>query len=166
MELWNAYNKHLKKLPFFLIRGKRIPKGVYHIVSEMIVRHVDGSFLAMRRSHEKSRYPDCWEISAGGAVKRGETPYQGAVRELKEETGIASSDLTPIYRFVYPRCRCIYMGYFCTVDVDKDKIILQNGETSDYVWVPEHEVLGFIDRADYVNVQAERIRKVLKEITE
>ncbi|HZK29302.1 MAG TPA: NUDIX domain-containing protein [Clostridia bacterium] len=46
-------------------------------------------------------WPFVWEVTAG-AIMKGETAEQGAIRELKEETGIAvtESDLNPVYRCV------------------------------------------------------------------
>lgn len=51
MELWDAYDRHGNKLPgVTLRRGEPVPEGMYHLVSEVLVRHTDGSFLLMRRA--------------------------------------------------------------------------------------------------------------------
>lgn len=83
-ELWDAYDCNANKLDGTLTRGEKIPEGMYHPVAEIIVRHKDGSFLAMQRDFSKKHYGGFWEISAGGAVKKGETALEGAVRELFE----------------------------------------------------------------------------------
>lgn len=164
MELWNAYTKNLVKLPFYIRRGGRIPKGAYHVVGEVIVRHADGSLLATRRSPLKSRYPGCWEISAGGAVKRGESFEQGAARELFEETGIRCSDLKKVYQIISLRERCVYMGYICETDCGKGSVRLQKGETSEYMWIDKDGAEEFIRRPDYVDCHAERIKNIIKEL--
>ena len=48
MEVWDAYNKEFEKIEgMTLIRGEAIPDGVYHLVSDIIVRHADGTYLLM-----------------------------------------------------------------------------------------------------------------------
>ena len=89
MELWDAYDRDGNKTGETLVRGEPIPPGRYHLVSDIVVRHVDGDYLLMRRSPEKEHYPNIWEIGAGGSVVQGETSEQSAHRELEEETGIA-----------------------------------------------------------------------------
>ena len=54
MEIWDAYNKHFEKLEgMSLIRGEPIPEGIYHLVSDVIVRHTDGDYLLMQRDSRK-----------------------------------------------------------------------------------------------------------------
>ncbi len=43
-------------------------------------------YLMLRRSKSEKMYPDMWQIVTG-SIERGETALQGALRELKEETG-------------------------------------------------------------------------------
>ena len=54
MEFWDAYNIHFEKIDgITLIRGEVIPEGVYHLVCDIIVRHLDGSYLLMQRDKRK-----------------------------------------------------------------------------------------------------------------
>ena len=70
MELWDAYDRHGNKLPgVTLRRGEPVPEGMYHLVSEVLVRHTDGSFLLMRRDPGKHR-GGLWEAAA--ALPSGE----------------------------------------------------------------------------------------------
>jgi 8-oxo-dGTP pyrophosphatase MutT (NUDIX family) len=43
-------------------------------------------YLMLRRSLTEKIYPDAWQIVTG-SIEAGETAVQGALRELKEETG-------------------------------------------------------------------------------
>ncbi len=43
-------------------------------------------YLMLRRSRTEKIYPDSWQIVTG-SIEPGETALQGALRELKEETG-------------------------------------------------------------------------------
>lgn len=156
-EFWDAYNANLEKTGTYLIRGREIEKGLYHLVAEVVVMHTDGSFLAMRRDKNKPTYPSHWEISAGGAVLKDETPLQGAIRELREETGIVCNEMEKLYTITYENSHSIHIGYICKGDFDKEAITLQKGETSEYRWVEHEKVLDFIHYHHYVTTQAHRI---------
>ncbi|MBQ8598602.1 MAG: NUDIX domain-containing protein, partial [Oscillospiraceae bacterium] len=92
-EIWDAYKKDGTLAGIDLVRGEPIPNGLFHIVGCVMVRHVDGSYLLMQRDKDKQNYPGFWELGASGSVLKGETPLQGAERELLEECGITSDGL-------------------------------------------------------------------------
>jgi len=162
MELWDAYKIDGTPAGCLLVRGEPIPDGLYHLVSEVLVRHVDGSFLLTQRDYSKPSYPGFYEASAGGSVLAGESPYNAAIRELKEETGIKVSKLKHIYRFVGKHT--IYFGYLCITDCAKDSVKLQEKETISYMWLPKDEFLKFIETDKYVQSHKERIYKYLAKI--
>ena len=86
-ELWDAYDKKFNKIEnTTLVRGETIPDGIYHLVSEVIVKHTDGSYLLMQRDLRKHHGGE-WEVTAGGSALQGENGLEAAIRELKEETG-------------------------------------------------------------------------------
>lgn len=156
-EVWDAYDCNGKRRNDILTRGENIPNGMYHLVAEIVVRHKDGSFLAMQRDFVKKLYGGFWEISAGGAVKKGETALEGAVRELFEETGISCNELEEIYNICYDDTQSIHCGFVCTVECDKDNIILQKGETIAYSWINVENVIDFVMKDNYVDCQRARI---------
>ena len=87
-ELWDAYDKKFNKIEnTTLVRGETIPDGIYHLVSEVIVKHTDGSYLLMQRDLRKHHGGE-WEVTAGGSALQGENGLEAAIRELKEETGL------------------------------------------------------------------------------
>ena len=92
VEIWDAYDKNFCKIENVrLVRGEVIPEGIYHLVCEIIVKHIDGTYLLMQRDFEK-HLGGMWELTAGGSALINETPKECAIRELKEETGIESID--------------------------------------------------------------------------
>lgn len=145
-ELWDAYDSNFNKIDNVTFERKgadpksAIPDGMYHLVSEIIVKHTDGTYLLMRRDFEK-KYGGAWELTAGGSVLKGETAYEGAVRELAEETGIKSSELKEVGRVVKDIHHAAYVIYLCITDCDKDSIVLQEGETIDYRWLDRESML-------------------------
>lgn len=147
MELWDAYDKEFNIIKdMTLVRGEesKIPTGIYHMVVLILVRHTDGQYLLMRRSPGKA-YPLYWEATAGGSVLQGETAMEGALRELREETGINVGTLEEMERFVKDETHSVYFVFVCVTDCDKESIILQEGETCDYKWIDKEELLSMGD---------------------
>ena len=146
MELWDAYNSNFEKIEgLTLIREEqdKIPDGVYHLVCEILVRHVDGTYLLMKRDPTKPLYPNMWEAGAGGSALQGETAVEGAKRELREETGIVVETLEQLDWSLGGSC--IHCRFLCVTNCAKDSIKLQKGETCDYSWVTAQELLEMPD---------------------
>ena len=142
MEQWDAYDESFNLIEgITLTRGERIDNGLYHLVCDIIVQHIDGEYLIMRRDAGK-HYGGMWEATAGGSALKGESPLQCAVRELYEETGIRSDTLTEVGRVVDDEYHSAYVEYLCITDCDKSSVVLQEGETSDYRWVDRNTLLN------------------------
>jgi ADP-ribose pyrophosphatase len=160
MEIWDAYDEKRKKIDgVSLVRGQPIKEGYYHLVSEIIVRHKDGSYLLMQRDKRK-HLGGMWEASAGGSALQGEDPLACAIRELHEETGIVSDELIEIGQVLHYGHKAIYVEYLCNTDVDKDSIVLQDGETSAYKWISRNE-LRLMSRDE---LATQRIQNFIEEL--
>ncbi len=166
MELLDAYNKNEEKVGIDLVRGEAIPKGLYHLVVSVIVRHKDGTYLLMKRDEGKPIAPGFEEIGAGGAAQKGETPRQAAFRELWEETGIRAARLDLMYHLISEGTQGIYYGYLCLTDIPKDSVVLQQGETSAYRWVTQEELLAFCDSDACIPAQRISLEGFLNELRE
>ena len=158
VELWDAYDKDFKKIQdVSLIRGKKIPEGVYHLVSDIIVRHTDGSYLLMQRDKHK-QYGGMWEATAGGSALQNESPLECAVRELQEETGITTDNLVEVGRV--RSHDTIYCEFLCVTNCEKDSITMQEGETIAYQWVSRDELVSM--KKD--ELATERMQTFLQEL--
>ena len=162
MELWDAYDAAGCKTGGVLVRGEEIPQGLYHLVSDIVVRHVDGDFLLMRRSPEKPNYPNIWEIGAGGSAVRGESAENCAHRELEEETGIDRGQWSYLGRHV--ERSTIYEGFLCVTDYPKDQIRLQKGETVDFRWLNRQEFIEFFDSDACIELFQRRLREFVNNL--
>jgi isopentenyldiphosphate isomerase len=162
MEIWDAYKQDGSLAGCNLIRGQAIPTGLFHLVSEIIVKHKDGTYLLMQRDWKKSNFPGLYEASAGGSALKGEKPYDAAIRELREETGIQSQKLKQIYKCMSNDT--IYYGYLCETDCDKGSITMQEGETISYLWLTNEDFFKFVESDKYVQVYKERMIEYLDSI--
>lgn len=100
MELWDGYFRDGTLAGVDLVRGEPIPEGLYHLVCEILVRHVDGDFLLMQRDVRKPNWGGYYEATAGGSALKGEDKLTCAKRELLEETGITAQELCEIGCFL------------------------------------------------------------------
>ena len=145
MEIWDVYNARFEKIEnTILVRGEEIPDGLFHLVCDILVKHIDGTYLLMQRDLKK-HFGGMWEATAGGSALSGETPLECAKRELREETGITASELTEVGCLVNHEAHSIYVEFLCITNWDKNNISLQEGETIAFKWVSRDELVNMRD---------------------
>ena len=161
MEIWDGYNIDGSLAGVDLIRGEKIPDGLYHLVCEVLVQHADGDFLLMKRDLNKPIYPGKYEATAGGSAIKGEDSLTCIRRELREETGIIADDFTYLGRVV--QGRCIFEYFYTITDCKKNSVTLQKNETIDYKWVDEEEFVSFVNSDKAIKSQREKYKSFLEE---
>lgn len=153
MELWDAYDKNEQKTGVDLFPVEAIPKGMYHLVAEILVQHKDGTYLLMKRSEYEGNNPGCEEIGVLGNILKGETVLDGAFRMLQAKAGIKAERFRPMYHLISEAQQSIYYGYLCVTDYPKDFIELQGGGSSASRWISEEEMLLFYDSEKCIPIQ-------------
>ncbi len=157
-EIWDAYDSNGDKLGYDLYRDESssIPEGVYHIVAEIYTITRDKEVLVTQR-HPDKPWPLKWEIT-GGSVLKGETPIKGALRELKEETGILTqeSDLRFVYSYLMKGMPAIYYCYMIVINRNNTEIKLQRGETIDYRYISYDRFKELIQTEKFVDTIRDR----------
>lgn len=103
-------------------------------------------------------YPDCWE-NTGGAVLAGETSLEGALRELREETGLAAQpEVLRLLDTAWGTSSAVDIYLYAMAGTAQ--IRLQPGETADYRWVSLEELAGMMDAGLIAAPIVPRLRQV------
>ena len=166
MEIWDLYDEQGNKTgeTWERSRAYEIPEGRYHIVCDVLIRHHDGDYLLTLRDARKEMYPGCWEASAGGSALAGETPEEGARREMLEETGLKAERLELIGITRNPETRSAVYAFVAVVDGAKDSVRLQEGDTVDYQWMEPPAFLRLIREEPVLAIQYPRYKPYLDKL--
>lgn len=90
-----------------LVIGRRprtecLDKGLLHRAVTIFIANDKGDVFLQKRAKHLRFYPGRWTASCTGHVSAGETYFQGANRELKEELGI-ECELRELGKFMTPK---------------------------------------------------------------
>ena len=161
MERWDLYDIDRNVIGEH-IRGEKLPENSYHLVVHVWIKNRQGKYLMSQRAKNRPTCPLMWEC-VGGSVLKGETSLQGALRETKEEVGVALapqkgkllfstvrkpfSDMVDVWLFAYD-----------------GEVSLKNATTDEVeqtVWLDRSEILKLkqenklVDTQDYFFDQVE-----------
>lgn len=165
-EYWDLYDRQLMPIGKKYERddSKRMPKGEFHIVVDILSQNKEGRLLITKR-YEGKPYGGMWEIS-GGSVLSGEKPIDGAVRELCEETGLKATpdELRYMGQIIREASGCVHNFYLYEGDFDESDITLQEGETVDFKLVTPQEIEKMSQNGEFLDFLYNRIRAVYGDI--
>ena len=168
MEIWDLYDKEGKRTGKTWERGfgnyKQIPEGYYHMVVDILVKHVDGTYLLTKRDMSKDVYPGFWEASAGGSAVAGEEKLEAANRELFEETGLTALSMELVSHTFSDTSHSMFYSYVAIVDAAKDSVILQEGETVDYKWVDDRGLIEYVESDLAMKAHNARYKDYIEQI--
>ncbi|MCQ2449467.1 MAG: NUDIX domain-containing protein [Clostridia bacterium] len=132
-------------------RGENCLKsGEYHLVVHIWVLSENGNFLLQKRAADKKLMPGEWAATGGAAIV-GETPYEAAHRELKEELGIDSTPETLVKITRLKRRNSLVDVWAITVDRPAESFVLQKSEVDCVRWVTPQEFREMIHQGKYHN---------------
>ncbi|MGG4090984.1 NUDIX hydrolase [Paenibacillus lautus] len=104
---------------------------------------------------------DTWNFP-GGRIEPGETMFEAAIREVKEETGyeVQLTGTTGVYQFLSSLNHHVVMFHFAGI-VTGGSLELGAGEIKDCRWVTLHDILA----DDSMNFRdAEVMRQILESL--
>lgn len=136
-ELWDLTDASGRRIGRTHRRGSPgFPVGRFHVVVGTCAVRADGLVLMSRRAAAKD-YPLTWEFAAG-SVLAGEESATGAVRELREETGVIvrPSALTLAGRVTEPSA---LFDLYVARDLESAEVRIDPDEVAEAEWVALEE---------------------------
>jgi 8-oxo-dGTP pyrophosphatase MutT (NUDIX family) len=123
-------------------------KGLPHRATYILVFNNSDELFVQKRTKTKDIYPGYYDIAAGGVVLAGESYDESAGRELEEELGIRSAELTAHFTFLYEDGTNKVWGrvYSCTYG---GPLILQAEEVESGFFMPAQEVLALSEKEPF-----------------
>ena len=154
MEVFDAFDEQASPLGFDLIRGQSFPHGAYNKVVQIYTFDYDMNLLITLRHPEKV-FGNYWEVTAG-AVHKGETEVQGALRELEEETGLRvnASDLSLFDHHI--ERNSLWYTFVVVLKEVQPSIRYQSFETVDHRWIKLNEFQSELQQGLYPNPLVDR----------
>ena len=150
MEYFDIYDKDGVFTGKKVMHDYVLQKGEYRGLAHLCIFNSKGQMLIQKRGVDKIDWPGCWDISCGGGVNSGETTFQAAKRECKEELGIdVDFDSRPIFRAFYPKGFDDY--YTVYLDLALEELLVRQGEVLGVEWAELEEILSMMKNGKFVN---------------
>ena len=143
METLALYDRDGHLLDQVLERGSGLPtapEGTYWRVCEAWIVNAKGDILIQRRALTKPNWPGAWCESAGGAIRAGETPEEGCIRETMEEIGVKLDFEHGGLAFVYTGKTAHHDVWVFRMDVPLESLTLQPEEVIDAKYASPDEI--------------------------
>lgn len=118
--------------------------GLWHRAAHIWIHNSQGEILLQLRAKNKELYPAVWDTAAAGHVSAGEDPLSAALREVKEEIGLAFNkedlEFIKIFKreviFRHMNNKEFYYVYLSKYDGDIRTLKLQEEEVEKIQFVP------------------------------
>ena len=150
MELFDLYTRDRVKTGRTMVRGDKVPEGLYRLVVHVCIFDAEGRMLIQQRQPFKKGWSNMWDITVGGCAVAGDTSQAAAEREVREEIGLELDlqDERPTMTTTFEGGFDDY--YVVTRDVDLDSLRLQYEEVQRVKWATREEILQMIDDRTFI----------------
>lgn len=150
MELLDLYDARRNPLHKTRIRDVDTEEpGEYSLSVHVWIMNSKGEFLIQKRKNNLKRHPGKWGFT-GGAVSAGETPLEGAKREVKEELSI-EFDQSKIELLFSIKRRTDFMNvWLLKDDFDLSTLILQKEEVDEVMWASKRKIMELVETKQFV----------------
>lgn len=148
-ELLDLVDKHGKPLNLTIVKGDPAPQDAYWRVCDAWFVDAQGRLLLQKRADAHLRFPGMW-CCTGGAVRSGETPAQGCIRECQEELGLTPDMNRGDMVMEFCASHSYHYIWLFRQNIPPEALCLQSGEVSQARWFTVEEVRGLIRRGEFV----------------
>lgn len=152
-ELWDILDENGNFTGRTVERGKPMKPDEYHLVVHIWIKNSKGQYLITKRTPNKT-YPEMWETTGGSAVT-GDNSLQAALREVREEIGIALHPANGkcLFRLKRQHETTDFVDvWLFNENVKLENIKMQPDEVNDAMWVYPEEILSMIEKGKFVDV--------------
>ena len=149
--------------------------GLWHKAIHIFLINSQNEILVQKRTANKEKNPNMWDISCAGHLSAGATSIEGAIREFREELGIKidKSDIKLIYtikRSYIPKDKFIENEiqdvYICKKDIDINDIKVQKEEVAEVKYIPfEVYIEKFYNKSKDFVYRGEKYKNVIEIIS-
>lgn len=154
MEYFDLYDRDGIKLNKSMKRGTTNNLGEYHRVVHIWIKNDQNQYLIQQRNKSTDRYPYQWAPTAGAVIK-GETSFQAALREVKEEIGLSVSKHELIYiDSLYvdnTKANYIIDLFQINKNIRLGSLNIDKTEVKDVSYKTKKEILEMIDNKEFWN---------------
>jgi isopentenyl-diphosphate delta-isomerase type 1 len=119
--------------------------GDWHRTVHVWIINPHHELILQKRSHEKESYPNLWDVSCAGHIAAGQTSIAAAIREVREELGMAIQKKDLVYLFTikshFPQHEGAFIDneindvFLVEKDLSLSEIHLQKEEVSGIKWI-------------------------------
>jgi isopentenyldiphosphate isomerase len=143
-------------------RPDSLLQGEYRLVIHICIFNSRGELLIQKRRDNCHKWPGVWDMTVSGCAICGEKGRDTAMREAKEELSL-DLDLShsrPAFTISFPGG--FDELFIVNMEVDLDKLILQDDEVTDVRWATEDEVMALIESGRFTPVLPDYIRTIFR----
>ena len=164
MEIRDLYNINKEKRNETIYANESIPKNRYILIKLVLIQNNKGQILIQKRSEQKGGE---YALTSGHA-KKGETPIQGIITEIKEELGIdvTPEELTLIYSERNDTNQAFYDLFYLQNNYDISKMKLQKEEVEEVKWLTKKEVETLCSNNNFKSSHIEAYETIMKKLKE
>lgn len=162
MEQWDLYDENRNLTQLSVERGKTIPDGLRHLSVHIWIVNSKHEFLIQKRSANKKKFPNMWSMT-GGAVLKGESSAQGAIREASEELGIALNMHDAAIVHTILRKDNFVDVWLVHQDFDISQVKKQDEEVSEVKWASIDEINTLIQNNLFTPSVLDGLSAILKK---
>ena len=154
-ELWDIVDPSGRPTGRTVEKGTPMQPGDYHLAVSVWIINGKGEFLISRRAQNKTAAPGMWETTGGSALA-GEDALTAALRETKEELGIA---LDPgkgalFTEYTWPHSDGSGAAFFSVwifrQEVSLSDIRLQTDEVRDVLFAPKETLSELVGEGKFI----------------